>query len=55
MILLWLWGHDGLNNSREIRTIPLRLPCFYSIRSEPRIIHKEAVYGIARQILNKNG
>jgi len=35
--------------------IPLRLPSFYSIRSGPKIVHKETLYEIARQFRPQKG
>ena len=43
--LLWLRGlHDEIKNNGERWMISLRLPCFYSMRSGPKIIHKETLY-----------
>ena len=35
--------------------IPMRLPCFYSMQSGPKIRHKETLYEIARELRPPQG
>jgi hypothetical protein len=54
--LLWLRGlHDELDNNGRRWMIPMKLPCFYSMWSGPKIIHKEMLYEIARGLSPQQG